>query len=79
MRPRRRLPVRDLDNKSSFFASTSPRSTARERRRVVPSVQAMDAEYKRCISRGVSAGASPEQGKKPEADVKAFFSRAMGL
>ncbi|CAG9179763.1 dienelactone hydrolase family protein [Cupriavidus pinatubonensis] len=44
-----------------------------------PSVQAMDAEYKRCISRGVSAGASPEQGKKSEADVKAFLSRAMGL
>lgn len=28
-----------------------------------PSVQAMDAKYKRCIGRGVSAGASPALGK----------------
>ncbi|MCY0853606.1 dienelactone hydrolase family protein [Cupriavidus sp. D39] len=43
------------------------------------SFQAMDAEYRRCIARGVSAGSSLDQGRKSEADVKAFLTRAMGL
>jgi len=42
-------------------------------------VQAMDAEYKRCIARGVSAGANQEEGRRAEADVKAFLAKAMGL
>ncbi len=42
-------------------------------------LQAMEAEYKRCIARGVSAGADLGQAKRSEADVKAFLTRAMGL
>lgn len=43
------------------------------------SFQAMEADYKRCIARGVSAGANLEQGQRSEADVKAFLTKAMGL
>jgi dienelactone hydrolase len=41
--------------------------------------QAMDAEYRLCTTRGVSAGSNLDQGKKSEADVKAFLTKAMGL
>jgi len=43
------------------------------------SLQTMSAEYKQCTSRGVSAGANLEQGRKSEADVKAFLTSALGL
>jgi dienelactone hydrolase len=43
------------------------------------SFQTMAAEYKRCVARGVSAGANLEQGERAEADVKAFLTKTMGL
>jgi dienelactone hydrolase len=44
-----------------------------------PSYEAMAAERKNCITRGVSTGANMRQGDKSEADVKAFLIKAMAL
>jgi len=43
------------------------------------SLQAMEADYKRCTVRGVSTGANLDQAQRAEADVKAFLTKAMGL
>ena len=43
------------------------------------SLQAMEADYKRCIVRGVSTGANLQQAARAEADVRAFLTKAMGL
>lgn len=43
------------------------------------SFQAMEADYKRCVTRGVSAGANLEQAERSEADVTAFLRKAMAL
>lgn len=42
-------------------------------------LQAMQADYTRCTTRGVSTGANLEQAKRAEADVNAFLVKAMGL
>jgi len=39
----------------------------------------MEADYKRCIVRGVSTGANLQQAARAEADVRAFLTKAMGL
>ncbi|MDB5990088.1 MAG: dienelactone hydrolase [Herbaspirillum sp.] len=44
-----------------------------------PSFEAMETEYKGCITRGVSTGANIAQGDKSEADVKAFLTKTMAL
>lgn len=43
------------------------------------SYQAVEADNKNCISKGVSAGANIAQGDKAEADVKEFLIKTMGL
>jgi hypothetical protein len=43
------------------------------------SFNAMEEEYKSCITRSVSAGANIGQGDKSEVDVKAFLTKTMAL